>query len=469
MKIVDKKTSELIPYINNPRYNEAAVDAVASSIKNFGFKQPIVIDKNNEIVAGHTRLLAAKKLGLESVPCLIADDLNEAQIKAFRLADNKVSELATWNMELLDNELHELSLEEIDFDMSEFGFDPDVESFKDLQYKIVENEEDEVKIEKEIYSRDEIIEEAFSYFRENGFPYPQMTLFEKKQEINNLANLDFEKLPRSNVAHLVADTYNLHRYECSAINMKSPLQAFQNEKDLKKAIEFEYPKIKHNTLPFISLVNGTQSCSNFRPAFCRYVLEKYGVDYDVYLDPCMGFGGRMVGFFSSKYKTYISTDPSSNSYKNNIRMKQDLLPKGKEVVLYNEPFEELNINEYKGKVDIVFTSPPYFNKELYADEETQSMIKFSNYDSWKTFFLKVLIEKSFEVLKENRYFILNIEDTNIKGVRYSLVEDSIELGKKTGFIFEKREEFGLQTRTMLKDGQKLTVDGKESVLLFKKR
>ena len=102
MKIIEKKTGELIPYINNPRNNDEAVDAVASSIKNFGFKVPIVIDKNNEIVNGHTRLKAAKKLGLQSVPCIIADDLTESQIKAFRLADNKVSEIATWNLDLLD-------------------------------------------------------------------------------------------------------------------------------------------------------------------------------------------------------------------------------------------------------------------------------------------------------------------------------------------------------------------------------
>lgn len=136
MKIIEKKTDELIPYINNPRNNDEAVDAVASSIKNFGFKVPIVIDKNNEIVNGHTRLKAAKKLGLQSVPCIIADDLTESQIKAFRLADNKVSEIATWNLDLLDIELSELS----DIDMSEFGFDLSV--FEDEE-EIIEDDFDE--------------------------------------------------------------------------------------------------------------------------------------------------------------------------------------------------------------------------------------------------------------------------------------------------------------------------------------
>ena len=80
----------MTPYERNPRKNEAAIDAVAASIKNFGFKVPIVIDKDGVIVAGHTRLTAAKKLGLEEVPCIIADDLSEEQIKAFRLADSEL-------------------------------------------------------------------------------------------------------------------------------------------------------------------------------------------------------------------------------------------------------------------------------------------------------------------------------------------------------------------------------------------
>lgn len=118
-----RKVETLIPYINNPRNNDAAVDAVASSIKNFGFKVPIVIDAKNEIINGHTRLKAAKKLGLTEVPVIVADDLTPEQVKAFRLADNKVSELATWDDTLLSQELEEL--QGLDFDMSAFGFEVD--------------------------------------------------------------------------------------------------------------------------------------------------------------------------------------------------------------------------------------------------------------------------------------------------------------------------------------------------------
>lgn len=118
MKIIEKKLTDIKPYENNPRNNDNAVEYVAASIDEFGFKVPIVIDKNSVIVAGHTRYKAAEKLGLEKVPCIIADDLTPEQIKAYRLADNKVSELSTWDGDRLNIELQELEM----LDMQTFGF-----------------------------------------------------------------------------------------------------------------------------------------------------------------------------------------------------------------------------------------------------------------------------------------------------------------------------------------------------------
>lgn len=128
MKIKMVKIEDLKPYANNPRFNDEAVEYVKNSIKEFGFKVPMVIDKNNEIVAGHTRYKASLELNLKEVPCIVADDLTEEQIKAFRLVDNKVSEKSQWNFELLDEEL-----EELDIDMKQFDFeileDIDMEQF----------------------------------------------------------------------------------------------------------------------------------------------------------------------------------------------------------------------------------------------------------------------------------------------------------------------------------------------------
>ena len=118
MNIIEKDINEIIPYINNPRVNDDAVDKVAASIKEFGFKVPCVISSDNVIVTGHTRIKAAKKLGMTTVPCIVADDLTEAQIKAFRLVDNKVSEFSEWDFEKLG-----IEFEGLDFELEEFGFE----------------------------------------------------------------------------------------------------------------------------------------------------------------------------------------------------------------------------------------------------------------------------------------------------------------------------------------------------------
>ncbi|HCT8111339.1 TPA: ParB N-terminal domain-containing protein [Enterococcus faecalis] len=141
MDIKVQKTEDLIPYEKNPRHNEGAITAVAKSIEKFGFKVPIVVDASNVIVNGHTRLKAAKYLGLKEVPTIIADDLTPEQIKAFRLADNKVGEIATWDEELLNAELDELADLDLDFDMTEFGFDlPDIEG---EEVEVIEDEFEE--------------------------------------------------------------------------------------------------------------------------------------------------------------------------------------------------------------------------------------------------------------------------------------------------------------------------------------
>ena len=118
MEIESIKIGDLIPYENNPRRNDEAVEGVKESIKQFGFRVPLVIDKNNVIVCGHTRYKASKELGLKKIPCIRADDLSDDQIKAFRIVDNKVSEVAEWDEE----KLH-LEIENIDLDLSVFGLE----------------------------------------------------------------------------------------------------------------------------------------------------------------------------------------------------------------------------------------------------------------------------------------------------------------------------------------------------------
>lgn len=138
LKVEYRKVADLNPYANNPRLNDGAVGAVAASIKEFGFKVPIVVDSDGVIVTGHTRVKAAEKLGLESVPVIVASDLSPEQVKAFRLADNKTSELAEWDMGKLDIELGEIE----NIDMNDFGFNIELPELEDSTVGIDDSYED---------------------------------------------------------------------------------------------------------------------------------------------------------------------------------------------------------------------------------------------------------------------------------------------------------------------------------------
>lgn len=151
MNVIMKKINEISPYYNNPRNNKEAIEHVMNSIQQFGFKVPVVIDTNNIIVSGHTRYEASKRLNLKEIPCVIIEDLNEQQIKAFRIADNKVAERAEWDWDKLAEELDSI----VDIDMEEFGFEDIIKGHElddfDLSYvadyKIYVKSEDPEQIE----------------------------------------------------------------------------------------------------------------------------------------------------------------------------------------------------------------------------------------------------------------------------------------------------------------------------------
>lgn len=170
MEVKNLKIEQVIPYKGNPRINDDAVDAVAESIKQFGFKQPIVVDKDNVIIAGHTRYKAAKKLGLKEVPCVVATDLTDAQVKAYRLADNKTAELAYWDDELLDKELGNLGDE---FDLRQLGFDIG-------DFNVETPEEDESVEEDENEETDTTFEEKHKVAR--GFSITYEIAFDNEEQ-----------------------------------------------------------------------------------------------------------------------------------------------------------------------------------------------------------------------------------------------------------------------------------------------
>lgn len=214
LKIEYIKTSALIPYENNPRHNDDAVGAVAESIKEFGFKVPIVIDRDNVIVTGHTRCKAAKMLGLQKVPCIRADDLNEDEIKAFRLADNKVSELATW-----DNTKLVLELSDIDMDMSGFGFEiPDIEPFELDDDSMDEEEPEESGLNYDLETQEKvenILNLGYGQYEGVGkYDIPQLKPVYNLPEVKEWIGFNYvmsDENPEGKAVHFFIDDYQFER------------------------------------------------------------------------------------------------------------------------------------------------------------------------------------------------------------------------------------------------------------------
>jgi hypothetical protein len=222
MNIVKIKTEDLIPYVNNPRNNENAVDKVASSIAEFGFKNPIFIDKNNVVVNGHTRLLASKKLGLKEVPVIVIDDLTETQVKAFRIADNKTSEYAEWNEELLKIELEQLeemnfNLDDLNIDYSDFGLEIDLEDIEE------ELESDNVYTKEINIPHYEITGEC-----------PLLTDLVKEEKTNSL----IERINNSNIPQDIKDFLIKASYRHLAFNYQNIAEYYAHaDKDIQELME----------------------------------------------------------------------------------------------------------------------------------------------------------------------------------------------------------------------------------------
>jgi hypothetical protein len=475
LKIVSVELNKLKEWKNNPRKNDQAIDRLAELLKIHGQRSPIVVwKKNNTIYKGNTTYKAAKKLGWKTIQAAYEDFTSEPAAIAYGISDNKSSEWSEWDDNILKNLMNseEYKIQPCNIGMSEFDFNK-FYNFESEEYESTDySNESKWIIPKEI-----ILELAYKSFKKIGFILPKkLEIFEMLEKINKLSCTEGRSLLHSTVGYDIADSYNQHRLLYKVSNTPKTIRdAFNIEKDLKKSIEacFDNSPLNLNSkggtvenLSFLKLVHGVQTCSNFRPGFAKFIYNKYCIKNGIVFDPCMGFGGRLVGFFASHCKKYIACDPDFKTYNANKTMCNDLLQYiRKEVYLLNIPIEEYSSNEL---YDLAFTSPPYYCKELYENGK-QSYKLYNSYEKWRDGFLKQLFIKCYNNLKRNCFFILNIEDVKIKNIIYPLVADSIKIGKEIGFIYEKEEKFQLHSRTYLVNNEKKIIYGQEKILFFKRR
>lgn len=379
MQIIEKRTEILIEYKNNPRNNDGAVDAVAESIREFGFKVPIVIDGNNEIIAGHTRLRAARLLGLEKVPCIIADDLTPEQIKAFRLADNKTAELAEWDFAKLETELVEISDK---FDMTNFGFDDSFfeESFSDEGEALDENRK--------------TLQEKFIV--------PPFSVLDARQGYWQDRKNIWKKIIKS---------------------------------DAGRATGLLGEGLKQLAEKQGSTLTGT---SIFDPVLCEILINWFCPVGGKVLDPFAG--GSVRGLVSVLMgNEYTGIDLSEKQINANIENYNAIADRKdfngnalNAAVWINDDSANIDqlVNE---KHDFLLTCPPYADLEVYSDDPRD--ISNMPYDKFTEAYADI-IKKSVGKLKDNAFAAVVVGEVRDKrGYYYNFVGDTIEAFKAAGMEY----------------------------------
>ena len=378
MTIIDVKLTDLKPYEKNPRHNEEAVKYVAKSIKQFGFKVPIIIDKNNVIVAGHTRYKAGLELGLETVPCIIADDLTPKQIKAFRLADNKVAEKSYWDFDLLNEELADLK---IDFNMSDFGFNFD----ENLPFDDSGNDGGDIKGGK---SKDDLYPDGESGMLSKKFIVPPFTILDSRQGDWTLRKRKWRELI-GDFGESREDVLSIFKTESSFYNT-SLLDPVLSEIILKWFTPHENSKC-----------------------------------FDV-------FAGDTVFGFVSAYEGHNFTGIELRQEQcdlNNERCKE-LNAK----YICDDGRNVLNHIEEESQ-DLLFSCPPYYDLEVYSDNENDA----SNQETYEEFYsiLDTAFSNAIKCLKNDRFATIVVGDirNNKDGSYYDFCGDIKNTFKRNGMSF----------------------------------
>jgi len=306
---------------------------------------------------------------------------------------------------------------------------------------------------KKMFSDALILDEAVKYWQRTGFPYRALSTAECMLELQKLAETDNASLVNTALGYQVADTFHRHRVHASARGMHSPYDAFQDEKKLRKALRLQ---LKHggNTklavTGVISLVNGTQACSNFRPGFACYLYRKYCPEGGVVLDTSTGYGGRLLGAVASQVVSkYIGIDPNTETHLANIKMIEELhLRELLEFELHNLPAEDIAVEVPANSCDFSFTSPPYFSKEIYSPQETQSCNRYTTWESWVDGFLKPMLRLTHDALKPDAKAVINVAETiRMRGGEVcNLGEATQHAAFERGFMLEDVLRFPMSKR-----------------------
>lgn len=312
-----------------------------------------------------------------------------------------------------------------------------------------------------------LIDMLFEYYRREGFPYPKMSEDEKITTMNNLSITkikDEENLPQNTYGITLPNFFHTHLYSVKYGNSKTacPMGYFQSDDKLKDCINrcMELGKIPDPTgmRRMLKSRDGVRCVVNFKPAISKFIYDNYVPENGKILDPCSGYSGRLVGCISTKKNiSYTGIDPDSLTAIGNMKCAAFF---NKQYDVFGNRLFPFIFNFHLGCAedvmprlgvgyDLVFTSPPYMNVELYSDNPEQSYLKYPNYNDWMSKFLFVIVNESWRILKTGGYLALNVK--NYK--KHPIADDLIKYCAKIGFSLKKTYQMKMANKEFhLKEG-----------------
>lgn len=326
-----------------------------------------------------------------------------------------------------------------------------------------------------------LVDSAFNYWRNRGFPYLEIKPYElwegffkledtelkiSKPQMHLFEDMQPSHLEINHIGISTANHFHPHIWASRAIGMRSPVDAFEDDKALRKtmrlAIEYNNSLSDNSIRNMLRKVNGTQMCSNFRPSAAKTIYQRYWQGGKYILDPSTGYGGRLLGFLSSGITAqYIGVDPNEDTCEGNEKLAA-FFNHADDIRMICNAFEDISIKTLP-MIDLAFTSPPYFHKEIYSDGEKQSSNRYKDYGLWLTGFWHVVLENVYQLLNNACYFVVNIQDVKIKKDTYPLIAHTIEHAQRIGFVLDERLEMSFS-----QFGKGLDKSKSEAILAFKK-
>lgn len=410
LKIEYVDINSIKPYENNAKeHPREQIEQIKKSIQEFGNNDPIAV-WNNEIVEGHGRYEALKELEETTIPIIRLDNLTDEQRKAYTLVHNKLTMNSDFNFEMLSEELDSI----IDINMEDFGFDLSLDDEEEIKQ---ETKDDDIFY----FDKEEIKQDIVERWN------PKKTLKEFVEDIIDIptAKYQFNRLCQGyKDGYNISLIFNPHRLICPTHRNEGIYYGFRDNQKFRENYARFIVDVNNKVVTqcnyhkFIGLgMSNYQYVNEFQPYLARDIYKKYCKEGDKILNPCAGWGGRIIGLASCMFKDieYVETDPSIETYKGLCKLKS-FLKLGDNYKQYNLPFEDLQLK--KDYFDFVFTSPPYFDTELYSDEETQSYKGKDNYGTWRDDFLYVMIDKIVYCMKKGAKCILNVGNK-----RYPISDD----------------------------------------------